>query len=269
MTAIHPVSRRAFLAMLSACGLTSGASTLSAFADEPRRSHDGNAPARIANAYVEYLPGEREALAAVPRIRELMADAVVAISGSRKATLHLGESLDGWQLVAITNVDGRSVGVMEKRATHRGSIAFVGVDGTVAVIPKWIGDLAQIRPRPIAAPEAVQLKRAARHVPGPDVPGNYILGSTEDPSYENVAALGPERSESANACGRSYRFRSSAKTVPDSAGCRRAICRNPSAACPASWAIPASTCAPISICGCWAVKAWCGWRSSPPSTRII
>lgn len=192
MTALHSVSRRAFLAMLSACGLTSGASPLSAFADESLHFQQGNGPARIVNAYVEYLPGERESLAAVPRIKDLMADAVVAISGKKTVTLHLGESLDGWQLVAITEVDGKAVGVMEKRVTHRGAIAFVSMDEIVAVIPKWIGDLAQIRPRPVAAPEAVQLKRAARHVPGPDVPGNYILGSTEDPSYENVAALGPE-----------------------------------------------------------------------------
>ena len=192
MTALHSVSRRAFLAMLSACGLTSGASPLSAFADESLHFQQGKGPARIVNAYVEYLPGERESLAAVPRIMDLMADAVVAISGKKTVTLHLGESLDGWQLVAITQVDGKSVGVMEKRVTHRGAIAFVSMDGIVAVIPKWIGDLAQIRPRPVAAPEAVQLKRAARHVPGPDVPGNYILVSTEDPSYENVAALGPE-----------------------------------------------------------------------------
>ena len=38
----------------------------------------------------------------------------------------------------------------------------------------------------------MKLERPQQYVPGPDVCGDYILNSDEDPCYENVAALGPE-----------------------------------------------------------------------------
>src|SRR6185437_11886997 len=38
----------------------------------------------------------------------------------------------------------------------------------------------------------VKLTRPSHYVPGPDTVGNYLLASREDPSYENVAALGAE-----------------------------------------------------------------------------
>jgi glycine cleavage system protein P-like pyridoxal-binding family len=65
------------------------------------------------------------------------------------------------------------------------------------------------------------------------------------------------------------RFRWSARKRAAIAGWPSAICRIPSAACPGSWAMPASTCAPISTCGCWAARAWCAWPNSPRSMRTI
>ncbi len=64
-------------------------------------------------------------------------------------------------------------------------------EGVIARIPKGIGDLSQIRPRPTNTVNG-QLERPLRFVPGPDVTGNYILNGADDPCYENVAALGAE-----------------------------------------------------------------------------
>ncbi|MCL5671646.1 MAG: hypothetical protein M1423_10190, partial [Acidobacteria bacterium] len=65
--------------------------------------------------------------------------------------------------------------------------------GEIAHIPKRVGDLSKIRPRPVNPPEELgEFKRPRQYIPGPDVYGNYILESNEDPCYENVAALGPE-----------------------------------------------------------------------------
>jgi hypothetical protein len=193
MNAMYSLSRRTFIAMLSACGLSAyGTSVPSIVAEKNGQPHKRYAPAHIANEYVAYLPGERDLLAAVPKVERLTADVVVFQSGGKQSTVRPGELVEGWQLVALLAVDGSPVAVLEKRLTHRGVIVFISETETIAVIPKWVGDLAQIRPRAVAAPESVQLKRTVRHVPGPDVPGNYVLESIEDPRYENVAALGPE-----------------------------------------------------------------------------
>ncbi len=109
-------------------------------------------------------------------------------------TLKVGESVNGWQLVAVLPwLNGVATAVFEKHATHQGAISYVTEQGEIAHIPKRVGDLSKIRPRPVNPPEKLgELKRPRQYVPGPDVYGNYILESDEDPCYENVAALGPE-----------------------------------------------------------------------------
>ncbi|MDQ2844190.1 MAG: hypothetical protein M3Y72_24745 [Acidobacteriota bacterium] len=159
--------------MLSACGLSAyGTSGTSVLAEEPGQPYRRYLPPHIVNKYAAYLPGERDLPAAVSKAARLTADAAVFQSGEKQLTISRGELVDGWQLVALITVEGSSVGVLEKRATHRGVVAFVSETETIAVIPKWVGDLAQIRPRAVSASKSVQLKRNARHVPGPDVPGN-------------------------------------------------------------------------------------------------
>src|SRR5207245_4495038 len=103
------------------------------------------------------------------------------------------ESLGGWQLVAILSwLNGTPTAVFEKHVTHQGAIAYVTQMGEIAHIPKRIGDLSKIRPRPSDTPHGVKLERPARYVPGPDVWSEYILNSGEDPGYENDGPLAPE-----------------------------------------------------------------------------
>jgi hypothetical protein len=150
-------------------------------------------PGRIPNEYSLFLDGEREALAKAPSVTAFGDGAVKASLGAESRTLKVGESLAGWQLVAILAwLNGTPTAVFEKHATHQGAIAYVTEAGEIAHIPKRIGELSKIRPRPTDTPHGMKLERPARYVPGADVCGEYILKSEEDPSYENVAALGPE-----------------------------------------------------------------------------
>jgi hypothetical protein len=150
-------------------------------------------PGRIPNEYSLFLDGEREALAKAPSVSAFGHGTITARLSAQSQTIKVGDSLGGWQLVAILPwLNGTPTAVFEKHVTHQGAIAYVTQLGEIAHIPKRIGDLSKIRPRPTDTPHGVKLERPARYVPGPDVWSEYILNSEEDPCYENVAALGPE-----------------------------------------------------------------------------
>jgi hypothetical protein len=147
-------------------------------------------PGRIANEYTLFLPGEREALAHPPLVRAIERDSVTLAHGGQRLAVQAESA--GWRLLATPDINGSPTAVFEKHVTHRGVIAYVTVDeGVIALIPKYIGDLASIRPRQIAN-GGPKLVRAAQYTPGPDTAGDFILASDEDPSYENVAGLGAE-----------------------------------------------------------------------------
>lgn len=150
-------------------------------------------PGRIPNEYSLYLPGERESLAESPRVPNIADGAVTASLGHETKHLKVADEIAGWRLVAVlTWLNGTATAVFEKHVTHQGAIVYVTEDGEIARIPKRVGDLSRIRPRPNATPHGVKLERPARYMPGPDVWGEYVVNSDEDPCYENVAALGAE-----------------------------------------------------------------------------
>ena len=150
-------------------------------------------PGHITNTFNLYLPGEKEALRASPRVMKITASEVFTSANGKNATLRVGSSIEGWRLVALLPwLNGIATAVFEKHVTHRGCIAYVTQEGEIASIPKQIGDLAQINPRPISDPHGLKFDRPSRYTPGPDLWGEYILNSDEDPCYENVAALGAE-----------------------------------------------------------------------------
>lgn len=153
----------------------------------------GYSPRRIPNEYTLFLPDERETLRDSPRVDFFEGDAVKTRHGQETRLMKTGDMIGGWELVAIVPwLNGIATAVFEKHVTHRGAIAYVTTQGEIAHIPKLVGDLSKIRPRPINPPPDLSFERPAHYVPGPDRLGNYILNSNEDPSYENVAALGPE-----------------------------------------------------------------------------
>jgi hypothetical protein len=150
-------------------------------------------PGRIANEYNLLLPGEREELKNSPRVVSFGDGEVTVRWGDAKKAMAPGEMIGGWQLVALLPwLNAVATAVFEKHVTHQGAIVYVTEMGELASIPKRIGDLSQIRPRPTSTPHNVKLERSRQYVPGPDIWGDYILNSSEDPCYENVAAVGPE-----------------------------------------------------------------------------
>lgn len=194
------LERRSFLKLLALAGLTTTFDSAMLYPEERHAplSKGTYAPGRILNDYSLFLPGEKAALASVPVVTEISGGAIKARPADNRAdshetTLHPGESIDGWHLLAIADINGSETAVFEKHVTHRGAIAYVtAVEGAIAHIPKLVGDLAMIRPRPTNTPHGIRLERPAHYTPGLDLAGNYILNSNEDPCYENVAALGPE-----------------------------------------------------------------------------
>lgn len=152
-----------------------------------------NAPRRIPNEYTLFLPGEREDLRAVPQVESFEGDSVTVRINQELHPVNLGSWINGWQLIAILpRLNGIPTAVFEKNVTYQGALVYVTKDRTVAQIPKHVGDLSKIRPRPIDAAPEFRFERPTRFAPGPDKLGEYILSAPEDPCYENVAALGPE-----------------------------------------------------------------------------
>ncbi len=190
------LKRRAFLQhALAVPGLGAAARIASAepAPQKPEPRDPSALPARVPNEYTLFLPGEREALADIPRAEAIEGRTVRARHGSESKTMRSGESIGGWELLAVVPwLNGVATAVFEKHVTHQGAIAFITVAGEIARVPKRIGDLSKIRPRSVASPPGLDFTLPARYIPGPDNLGNYILNSSEDPSYENIAALGPE-----------------------------------------------------------------------------
>jgi hypothetical protein len=189
------IDRRTFLQGVAAAGameFTRLTPVALALAGKPAGSV-GYKPARIENEYSLFLAGEREALSSPPLVAGMSRSGVVLAGEGASRTVKIGEAANGWKLLAVADFNGAATAIFEKHVTHRGSIAYVTVDrGVIASIPKVVGQLGSIRPRPVTAPDNVRLERVLHYVPGPDVQGNYILHSDDDPCYENVAALGSE-----------------------------------------------------------------------------
>ena len=189
------LGRREFIQLVAGTGAASFIDSAHFFAlyGEQTRSRGGYSAARIPNEYSLFLPGEEEALKTAPSVSKIGGGGLTATLGSRSASLGPGEFIEGWQLLAIGNMNGVETAVFEKHVTHRGAIVYVTEKrGTIAQIPKYVGDLSKVRPRPVSTSQPIRFERAAHFVPGPDVPGMYILNSSDDPSFENVAALGAE-----------------------------------------------------------------------------
>ncbi|MBV9267924.1 MAG: hypothetical protein JO061_17280 [Acidobacteriaceae bacterium] len=188
------MNRRSFLksASIAAAGKVTATSEHSAQA-ATRSKSAGHQPGRIPNEYTLLLPGEESKLNKTPRVSGFDSNSVKVQLGSTTRIMHPGDLIGGWNLVSLPEINGISTTVFETHVTHRGAILYVTEsEGVIARIPKGIGDLSKIRPRPTNPPHGVKLERPLYYVPGPDVAGKYILDSDEDPCYENVAALGDE-----------------------------------------------------------------------------
>ncbi len=182
------MERRSFLKLVAATVAATQAGGLEALGAQA----SGYEAAAIQNEYYRFLPGEREALQTPPALAS-NADGSLRLANGGGAVIKSGDQQAGWRVVAVLDTNGAATAVFEKRTTYRGALAYVTAErGTIALVPTFIGDLSTIKPRPVTAPADKQLKRERSWKPGPDVPGEYILNAKGDPSWETVAALGPE-----------------------------------------------------------------------------
>lgn len=184
------LNRRIFLKLLASAGAASYGDAARAF---DRNSKSSYTAAAITNDYYRFLPGERESLEKPPILIEIDTRGAVLGRDGKHVNLMIGEMTDGWALLTTVEMNGVRTAVFEKRTSYRGSIIYVTIDrGVIAQIRTFIGDIANIRPRPVRAPSQKRLHREKSWVNGPDVAGDYILDADGDPSWESVAALGEE-----------------------------------------------------------------------------
>lgn len=189
------MDRRDFLQLLALTGIGSALHPAFGFDTSQTAEHRTGtyAPGHIPNEFSLYLPGEKESLQTVPSVSNISADSLTATIGNQSLTLRPGAFIQTWRLLTIAEMNGIATAIFEKHVTHRGAIAYVtAAQGTIAWIPKHIGSLTKVRPRPTNTPGGIKFTRPSHYIPGPDVAGNYLLNSNEDPCYENVAALGDE-----------------------------------------------------------------------------
>ena len=189
------LERRDFLKLLAMAGVGSAFDPTLSFGLDAKssRTPGSYSAGRIPNEYSLFLPGEKEALREAPSVSAIAEGGLMAKLGSHSSRMRAGDLLEGWRLLTIVGMNGVETAVFEKHVTHRGAIVYVTQgEGLIAYIPKQIGDLSRIRPRPTNTSDGVRLERAPHYIPGPDAAGLYILNSSDDPSYENVAALGAE-----------------------------------------------------------------------------
>jgi hypothetical protein len=191
------MKRRSFLKAGAAAVPGIAGFRLPVFGQTPEAStvHRKYTPGNIVNEYTAFLPGEQQALSQkieVPRI-VMQYQTVEASVGGEQKTLKVGESIQGWKLLAVLPWhNGMPTAVFEKHVTHQGALVFVNAGRELARVPKQIGDLSKIKPREIISPPGMKFERPPELTPGPDQLGRYILDSDQDPCYENVAALGAE-----------------------------------------------------------------------------
>lgn len=181
------------LTWLSTGAVASAANASQALTPPPVAERGRYHPGRIPNEYSLFLPGERESLKNAPRLLAIGPNSVKARLDRDEKIVREGESIGGWQLLTIIpKLNGEATAVFERRLTHQGAMVYLTREGEIARIPERIGEISKIRPRPTDTPHGIRFERPSPYVPGPDVWGDYILNSAEDPCYENVAALGPE-----------------------------------------------------------------------------
>ena len=158
------MNRRRFLQGLAAAGalectrLTPYAQALAT----GKATKSGYKPGRVPNEYSLFLPGEREALSSPPLVSAIQGRQITLKSSG--GALKIGESADGWKLVSIVRFNGATTAIFEKHVTHRGAIAYVTAEqGVIANIPKMIGRLSSIRPRPTNTPDVRFERTSALH----------------------------------------------------------------------------------------------------------
>ena len=160
---MRDLKRRTFLKAASLAGLSPAGNAAQNQHTGSPQPKTNKRPGRIPNEYSLLLPGEDAALRNAPAVRAFGSGTVQATVGSQSKTMKVSEEVDGWVLLAIADINGTTTAVFEKHVTHQGAIVYITEsEGIIARIPKGIGELSSIRPRPTNTPDGVKLERPVR-----------------------------------------------------------------------------------------------------------
>ncbi len=150
----------------------------------------GKTPGKIDD---HYYPPEEVAQRATLSLPVLLAvkegQALLADSSGRRMEVRVGGSVQDWDLLALAEVGGERVAVLERHFSRWGMLAYVKPSGTLATIRKTIGRLDRITGPGLSYPagyEKVLIESKS------DILGQKVLAGDEDPSFETCAALLPD-----------------------------------------------------------------------------
>src|SRR3954451_12947880 len=151
------LKRRTFLKAASLAGLAPAAHAAQNTRTTEPQTARGKRPGRIPNEYSLRTPEEEAALRDAPAVSQFGTGSVRAAFGREGNTIKVGEQVNGWSLLSVADINGTAAAVFEKHVTHQGAIVYLTEsEGVIARIPKGIGDLSAIRPRPVNTPDGVK-----------------------------------------------------------------------------------------------------------------
>lgn len=183
------LTRRDFAQLLAMSGLNLVSSGARA-SDQASGSKRIYNPRRIENVYALLSEPEAKLLAEKVGVAHVSSQSLTLLLSGNSQVLQIGESFRGWLLLAI--LDDQTA-VLEYRVRHRGILVYLNESGgEVLRLDEYLGTIREIKPRQINAEPGIALDREGQFHVGPDRASQYVLGSSEDPCFENVAALGSE-----------------------------------------------------------------------------
>ena len=145
---------------------------------------------KFEDAYYPAEEARQRAELAMPRLAAAGNDnAVLVASDGEQASVAVGQSLWGWDLLAIL-VDGeRRMAVLERHWDHWGLLVYLDTAGTVTTIRKAVGRLDRLaRPLRIYPPNYEQTLIASNR----DLLGEKVLSRADGPSFASCAAFLPD-----------------------------------------------------------------------------
>ena len=125
----------------------------------------------------------------LPRLAAIGDEAVECVSSNARATVAIGDSFDGWELLCIIEAAGPKLAVLEWIDDTDAALAYVGTEGVALLLPKMVTNLKQV-PGHDDVPVFDEGYYRRIQESGPDVLGEEVLADGE-PDHDRVAALLP------------------------------------------------------------------------------
>jgi len=135
---------------------------------------------------------KERAVLVIPRVTAIQKGRVVlADVGGASVEVEPGQSVQGWNFLAIAATDGKQSAVFERHFDRWGLLAYVDSSGTLATIRKVVGHLPSVVRPAISYPANYEQTILDSRQ---DLLGEKVLAQDDDPSFESCAAFLPDLS---------------------------------------------------------------------------